>query len=311
VLKQLLGELDLEGVLIQADTLLTQRPLFQLLQEQGADFLLTVKANQKTLYRQIRTQFKGKRKIPLLATDHEKSHGRDITWTLRAREAPEHISQAWIGTSWIVEVTAIGTRDANPFHVTHLFLTSLRTTPEGLLQLVRDRWIIEGSHLIRDTQLQEDAHRYRGKGAGAKASLRTANLNLLRIKRFQSIRAGMQAVKHDITALLAMALRQPNTQTGCHFESALGGAVIDAQVTLERQGRQPRLVPADQVDRQEPYRQGEMRTLQQRARRERGLQTTGVALEGFMGAAPEQVMSRLPATGTATSPIAMTATSIT
>jgi predicted transposase YbfD/YdcC len=114
---------------------------------------LTVKANQKTLHRQIRSQFQGKRHIPFVATDHEVGHGRDITWTLRAKQAPEHISEAWVGTSWIVEVTANGTRDGKPFRATHLFLTSLRTTPEALLHLVRDRWSIEGWHWIRDTQL--------------------------------------------------------------------------------------------------------------------------------------------------------------
>lgn len=146
-----------------------------------------------------------------MATDHEISHGRDIAWTLRAKQAPEHIRGAWIGTSWIVEVSATGTREGKPFQATHLFLTSLRTTPEALLQLVRDRWSIEGWHWIRDTQLHEDAHRYRGNGAGAMATLRTAALNLLRMAGFQSIRAGMQAVMHDITALLAMAMRQPQT----------------------------------------------------------------------------------------------------
>jgi hypothetical protein len=84
--------------------------------------------------------------------DHEISHGRDITWTLRAVaagfrvavEAPKHITEAWAGTSWIVKVTASGTRDGKPFQATHLqgFTrrtfrcdTSLRTTPEALLRL--------------------------------------------------------------------------------------------------------------------------------------------------------------------------------
>jgi hypothetical protein len=168
-----------------------------------------VKANQKTLHRQIRSQFQGKRHIPFVATDYEVGHGRDITWTLRAKAAPEHIREAWIGTSWIVEVTAGGTRDGRPFQATHLFLTSLRTTPEALLQLVRDRWSIECWHWIRDTQFHEDAHRYRGNGAGVMATLRTAAMNLLRLAGFQSIRAGLQAVMHDITALLAMVRRQP------------------------------------------------------------------------------------------------------
>ncbi len=101
--------------------------------------MLTVKANQKTLHRQIRSQFQGKRRIHFVATDHEISHGRPITWTLRAKQAPTHIAETWVGTSWIVEVTATGKRDGNPFQAQHLFLTSLPTTPEALLQLVRDR----------------------------------------------------------------------------------------------------------------------------------------------------------------------------
>jgi hypothetical protein len=149
-----------------------------------------------------------------VATDHEISHGRDITWTLRAREAPEPISQAWIGTSWIVEVGTEGARGGKPFRATHLFLTSLRTKSEGLLRMLRDRWSIEGWHWIRDTKLQEDGHRFGGNGAGVMATLRTQAMNLLRFEGFQSIRAGMQAVMHDITALLAMALRQPSTETG-------------------------------------------------------------------------------------------------
>ena len=146
-----------------------------------------------------------------MASDHEIGHGRNITWTLRAKEAPEHIREAWIGTSWIAEVTASGSRDSKPFRATHLFLTSLRTTPEALLRLVRDRWSIEGWHWIRDTQLHEDAHRYRGNGAGVMATLRTAALNLLRLAGFRSIRSGMQTVMHDIKALLAMVRRRPQS----------------------------------------------------------------------------------------------------
>jgi hypothetical protein len=120
---------------------------------------LTVKGNQTTLYRLIRSQFQGKRRIPFVARDREASLGRNIIWMLRAKQAPEHIRENWIGTSWIVEVMATGSRDGKPFQATHLFLTSLRTTPEALLQLVRDRWSIEGWHWIRDTQLHEDAYR--------------------------------------------------------------------------------------------------------------------------------------------------------
>ncbi len=100
--------------------------------------------------------------------DHEVGHGREITWTWQAKEAPEHIRWAWSGTSWIAVVVVIeGTREDKPFRATHLYCftrrtsrcdtslrtsrcdtslrtsrcdTSLRTTPEALLlQLVRNR----------------------------------------------------------------------------------------------------------------------------------------------------------------------------
>jgi hypothetical protein len=73
---------------------------------------------------------------------------------------------------------------------------------------VRERWSIEGWHLIRDTQLHVDAYCYRGNGAGMLATTLSAGaLNLLRLAGFQSIRAAFQAVIHVITALLAMARR--------------------------------------------------------------------------------------------------------
>ena len=58
----------------------------------------------------------------------------------------------------------------------------------------------------------QDAHRYRGNGAGVMGSLRTAALNLLRLGGVQSIRSGMQSVMHDIGELMAMARRQPGKE---------------------------------------------------------------------------------------------------
>jgi predicted transposase YbfD/YdcC len=93
----------------------------------------------------------------------------------------------------------------------HLFITSLRTAPEALLRVIRQRWSNENEwHWARDVQLGEDAHRYANRnGVPLCAFLRTAALNLLRLAGFQSIRTWMQTVMHDITALLAMVVRKP------------------------------------------------------------------------------------------------------
>jgi hypothetical protein len=108
-----------------------------------------------------------------------------------------------------LDVTANGIRDAEHFEATHLFLTSLQTTPDALRRLVRDRWTIEGWHWITGTQLHQGVHRYKGNGAGVMSTLHTAAWNLLGLAGFRSIRAGLQELKYDITALLAMARRQP------------------------------------------------------------------------------------------------------
>jgi predicted transposase YbfD/YdcC len=122
---------------------------------------LTVKGNQKTLHRQIQCQFQGKRHIPFTATAQGKKHGRDTIWEMRAKEAPDHIRANWPGISWIIEmISTTVTRRGMQVPRTHYFLTSLRTKPEALLRLIRQRWSIENEwHWPRDTQLHEDAHR--------------------------------------------------------------------------------------------------------------------------------------------------------
>lgn len=74
-----------------------------------------------------------------------------------------------------------GVQGEQSFRATQVFLTSLRTTPQEVLRLVQGRWGLESLRWIRETQLHEDAHRYRGNCACAMGILRTAALKLLRL----------------------------------------------------------------------------------------------------------------------------------
>lgn len=166
-----------------------------------------MKSNQKTLCRQIGCQFQGKRKIPFTATDSEKRHGRETLWELKAKEAPEHIKANWPGSAWIVEmITTTTTRKGKRGQTRHRFITSVRTTPEALLRLIRQRWSIENEwHWARDTQLGEDAHRYANRtGAPVFAFLRTVVMNLLRRGGYRSIRQGFRDLAYDIKKMLAL-----------------------------------------------------------------------------------------------------------
>jgi len=136
----------------------------------------------------------------------ERKRGRDLTWTLRGMPAPEWVVENWPGSATILAVRCKGRRDGKRIDETHYYVTSLRTTAKALLQHVRDRWSIENSwHWPRDTQLREDAHRYREtNGVQIMATLRSLAMNALRLDGFWSITEGLAALAHDIPGLLAL-----------------------------------------------------------------------------------------------------------
>ena len=140
----------------------------------------------------------------------ERRRSRDLRWTLRGMPAPEWVAENWPGSATILAVRCKGVREGEPIDEN---VTSLRTTAKALLQHVRDRWSIENSwHWPRDTQLKEDAHRYReSNGVQILATLRSLAMNALRLDGFWSITEGLAALAHDIRGLLALlGWREPS-----------------------------------------------------------------------------------------------------
>ena len=146
------------------------------------------------------------RRVPLKTSRREVDHGRDITWTLRGMPAPAWVVENWPGSATVVAVRSEGIREGKPVDETRYYVTSLRAGSRALLQHVRDRWSIENSwHWPRDTQLREDAHRYREEnGVQILATLRSMAMNALRLDGFWSIAEGLAALSHDITGLLRL-----------------------------------------------------------------------------------------------------------
>ena len=86
------------------------------------------------------------------------------------------------------------------------YVTRPRTTAKALLQHMGDRWSIESSwQWPRDTQLREDAHRYRGSnGVQIMATLHSKAMNAQQLDGFRPITEGLAALTHDIPGLLAL-----------------------------------------------------------------------------------------------------------
>jgi len=79
---------------------------------------------------------------------------------------PPWVAENWPGSATILAVRCKGVRVGKPVDEIRYDVTSLRTAATALLRHVRDRWSIENSwRWPRDTQLREDAHRYRESNA--------------------------------------------------------------------------------------------------------------------------------------------------
>ncbi|MFM9103025.1 MAG: ISAs1 family transposase [Cyanobium sp.] len=167
---------------------------------------MAVKHSRRTGFRLIRDRLSYGRRIPWCASRREVKRGRDITWDLRAMQAPEWVVEHWPGSATIIAVRSHGIRDGKPADETRYDVTSLRTTAKALLQHVRDRWSIENSwHWVRDVPLREDAHRYReSNGVQILATLRSLAINALRLDGIRSITEGIAALAHDVRGLLRL-----------------------------------------------------------------------------------------------------------
>ena len=165
-----------------------------------------MKHSRRKLSQVIKDRLTYGRKTPWQASNRERKHGRDLTWTLRGMPAPEWVVENWPGSATILAVRCKGARDGKSVDETRYYVSSLRTSAKGLMRHVRDRWSIENSwHWPRDTQLREDAHRYREtNGVQIMATLRSLAMNALRLDGFWSITEGLAALSHDIRGLLAL-----------------------------------------------------------------------------------------------------------
>ncbi|MCP9859680.1 MULTISPECIES: ISAs1 family transposase [unclassified Cyanobium] len=121
----------------------------------------------------------------------------------------------WPRSVLIITVRSADTHEGRAINETSYYIIILRNKAKELLQHVRERWSIENSwHWVRDTQLREDAHRYREcNGVQVLAALHTMALNLLRLNEFHSIADGLGTVCQSV-ALLLRLMR-------CHVQESL------------------------------------------------------------------------------------------
>lgn len=180
----LLQLLDVRGAVVTIDAMGCQKAIARQVRDQGGDYVLAVKGNQKHLQEVV--QLKLGRGRPQVARykirTREKSHGRMEQRTYTAVAAPLAITRHWPDAQSIVRVCRETNEQGNKTKEVREFVSSLPPKVERLAALIRGHWGIENRlHWSLDVTFNEDQSRIRqGHAAENTALLRRLTLSILK-----------------------------------------------------------------------------------------------------------------------------------
>ncbi len=144
---------DLAGAVITVDALHTQSDTAQAITGRHAGYVMTVKANMPTLYKQLK-------KLPWTAIPATSAvstdHGRRARRTIKAVLVPAWIEFA--GAAQVAQVRRTVTKEGKKMvEVVYLITSDRDADPATLAAWVRGHWEMENRlHWVRDVTYQED-----------------------------------------------------------------------------------------------------------------------------------------------------------
>lgn len=168
----LLELLDLTGCIVTIDAMGTQTQIAQKLIDKKADYVLALKANHPTLYRQVKEWFELAQAIQFAGIDFsydkriEKAHHRTEireVWTVPV-SAIGNIYQPhpWVGLQSVVMVVRVRHLWNKTTREVQFYLTSLHSDAQLVGRAIRKHWGIENeAHWTLDVTFSEDACRIR------------------------------------------------------------------------------------------------------------------------------------------------------
>jgi predicted transposase YbfD/YdcC len=199
---------DLRDTIVTVDALPCQRDHVAYLAERGADWILTVTANQPTLHHQLAAL--PWRAVPNATRDTDRGHGRREIRTLKILTV-----QAGIGFPHAAQALQIRRRrhrldQPKRFTTETVYaITNLRVheaKPAQLAAWIRRHWHIQNKiHWVRDVTYDEDRSQIRtGTGPQVMAALRNAAIGALRAAGVTNIAAANRHHARNSTRPLAL-----------------------------------------------------------------------------------------------------------
>lgn len=197
----LLKMLNIKGALVTMDAMGTQREIAEVILEQEADYVMALKDNQPTLFREAIAEMNeavvcAGSTVSFTET-HDRGHGRvehRRMWTTTRLGRMEKAG-GWPGLKCLGRIQSFRQEGDKVTEDVRWFLCSRVMTAEELGKSVRGHWGIENQcHWRLDVQFREDESRVRDRVSQENLSLlRSMSLNLLKVSKVGKRQRGIEA----------------------------------------------------------------------------------------------------------------------
>jgi len=186
---RLLDRLELTGALVTIDAMGCQHAIAAKIRSRGADYLLALKSNQKSLHEEVALFFDAAHGLDTYtATDGD--HGRIETRTTRVCHAVDWLSNqrkapgepSFAGLSAIIEVRSVVEQKGKTTTARRFYISSAALTAKRASHAVRAHWGIENRlHWVMDVIFHDDMMRLRTENGPANmATIRHTALNIIK-----------------------------------------------------------------------------------------------------------------------------------
>ena len=200
---ELLRLIHLKGCIVTIDAIGCQKTIAQQLHEHGADYVLSLKGNQRHMHEVVQTHFEvsctaGQQGDNIYA-ERSSGHGREELRSYRVSPVPEALQRAavhWPGLASVVQVARQRQQaGCSASEEVSYYLSSLaaHTPAQVLAHSIRSHWAVENQlHWSLDVAMREDAAQtYKDQGPHNQTLLRRMALQVL--KSDTSVKVGVQA----------------------------------------------------------------------------------------------------------------------
>ena len=186
----LLALLDLQGAIVTIDAMGCQRKICRTIQDAGADYVIGLKGNQGSLYKDVALFFDEHeaRNIggELISENQtvDANHGRMDTrrYTVCSEISWLQERHNWPGLQSIIMVNYTREVKGQTKTVRRFYISSLPVSGQQMATYIRAHWQIENTlHWVLDVTFSQDQHRIRtGNAAANFATIEHAASNFLR-----------------------------------------------------------------------------------------------------------------------------------